>query len=115
MTDDNTIDEERSQDCKNSGELPCYTRCKVKALNVSSDMVLVDYSVSHNNGTTTVEQSMRLVKERGKWKAEIQLFDFPEQDTPDRAATKLSEWLGRLSLAIAGGECSNIYLDDLGV
>ena len=100
---------------KKDDESQIYMRCNIEALNVSKKMVVIDYYIRHNNGTTTVKQSMRLIKENGKWEAEIGLSGFPGQDTPDRAAMKLAEWLTRLGAAIEQGKYDKVKLEELGM
>jgi len=70
-----------------------------------------EYSVEHNNGSTSVEQTLTISASadtfRQGWAATIALDDFPLQDSPHKAADKLADWLERLAAAIRCGE----YLD----
>ena len=76
--------------------------------------VCAEYSVEHNNGTTTVEQKMSLTYDNVNalsthyngqvWNAEIAFDGFPAQKTPEAAAHKLADWLERLAGAIRCGD-----------
>lgn len=66
------------------------------------------YSVEQNNGSTSVEQALRIVSSDGlfapTWIADLTFSDFPPQQTPGAAAIKLADWMDRLASAIRSGE-----------
>lgn len=73
---------------------------------------LYEYSVEHNNGSTSIEQTMTLTASSGllktSWLASVALDDFPPQETPQKAAEKLADWLERLASAIRCGHFIDI-------
>ena len=72
------------------------------------------YSVEHNNGTTSLEQTLviqgldHLFSPR--WVASIKFDEFPPQQSPELAALKLAEWMERLAAAIRSGKFAE-YID----
>lgn len=85
---------------KGKVELKCFSK--------QADTCEFVYSVEHNNGNTSVEQEMTIKSQDGLfepvWSASIEMSDFPTQDTPEKAAHKLAEWMERLAAAIRVGE-----------
>lgn len=77
----------------------------------TKDNAFYEYTVEHNNGSTSVKQVLTINSVdglfRSKWEAVIELDDFPPQETPEAAAHKLADWLERLASAIRIGEYSN--------
>ena len=76
--------------------------------NPEDNVVVAEYSIEQNNGTTSVEQKMQIEGQVGfiteNWTATIALDDFPPQKTPEAAAHKLADWLERLAAGIRAGE-----------
>ena len=70
--------------------------------------VCAEFSVEHNNGSTSVEQKMTIDGHtrfmHPEYTATIELDDFPTQKTPQAAADKLADWLERLAAAIRIGD-----------
>lgn len=66
-----------------------------------------EYLVSHDNGTTTLEQTLVIQKQKQSgspsWISEMQMNDFPAQDTQEDSALKLAEWLERMAKVIRSG------------
>lgn len=83
---------------------------------IEDGSILVEYSVEHNNGSTSVEQKMMLESfnsygSKPQWKARIAFDSFPIQDTAYDAAHKLADWMDRLADAI---RCGNYELPNMG-
>jgi hypothetical protein len=82
---------------------------KVELNHYSKDKTsqIFQYSVENNNGKTTIDQHMCILSTAGlfdpKWIAQINLDDFPPQETPEAAAHKLADWLERLAASIRIG------------
>jgi hypothetical protein len=74
----------------------------------TTDPHIFEYSVEHNNGKTSVEQTLTIRSTAGlyqpAWIASVALDDFPPQHTPAEAAEKLADWLERLAGAIRTGD-----------
>jgi len=83
-------------------------KVELKEFTNSKDSQAFWYSVEHNNGATSVEQSLKISSIDGvfnpTWVASLALDDFPPQDTPLEAAHKMADWLERLASAIRVGD-----------
>jgi hypothetical protein len=85
-----------------------------------TDRHVFEYLAEHNNGKTSVEQTLTITSADGlfepTWIATVALDDFPPQKTPEDAANKLADWLERLASAIKTGEYQpfvNIQFKDI--
>ena len=84
-------------------------KVKVELINYKKDgtQMVYDYSVEHNNGQTSLEQTLSIKSVPGlfvdSWVASVEMGDFPSQNSPLEAALKLTDWLERLSIAIKNG------------
>ena len=89
---------------KGKVELTKYTKGK--------DAQVFEYSIEHNNGSTSVEQLLTISSVDGlihsDWVAEIVFDDFPPQKTPEDAALKMADWLERLAAAMRAGEYQSL-------
>lgn len=66
----------------------------------SVDKKCIQYTMGHNNGTTTLEQEVYLRKKGNKWVASISFEDFIPEDSADEAINKLADWLERMSVEL---------------
>lgn len=83
-------------------------KVELKEFSKGKDIQTFLYSIEHNNGETSVEQSLKISSVDGlfnpTWVANLALDDFPPQDTPLEAAHKMADWLERLAAAIRIGD-----------
>jgi len=68
------------------------------------------FRMSHNNGTTTLEQELILDRAEKGWTAEMDMSDFSPQLTATRAAHKLADWMERMAIAIRSSEFDKVEL-----
>lgn len=73
---------------------------ELKTMHCAGDVKLLEFSVAHNNGRTTVEQKLKVENLNGTWTAKMEFDDFPHQDTAKDAAHKLGDWMVRLGQSI---------------
>ena len=73
---------------------------ELRQLNASGSVMILEYCVAHNNGSSTVDQKLTIEKIGEKWVAKIDMDEFPPQDTAKRAAHKLGDWMVRLGQSI---------------
>jgi len=85
-------------------------RMKLKAY---SDNKFVFNVTSSLDSKTLLDQDMTLEMVNGKWLASIAFDDFPSQDTPSAAVSKLSEWLITLSNACDSESIKHLDLERL--
>lgn len=89
---------------------------KLRSIDLSKPERTVKYSIKHNNGETTVDQDLILIRHSdGTWSANMEFDGFPNQVTAQDAAMKLSDWMDRLSRSIKNGNFHTINLEtDIG-
>lgn len=87
-------------------------KVELSAYRKTKDASVFDYLVEHNNGSTSVDQLLTISSIDGlfdpKWVAKLALDEFPPQETPQKAAIKMAEWLERLAAAMRSGEYQSL-------
>jgi len=77
---------------------------------------IIKFNVAHNNGETTVDQNLILIRHPdGTWTADMKFENFPPQQAPQDAVNKLAQWMDRLTKVLLDNNFATIDLvEDLG-
>ena len=86
---------------------------KLKSISNENGVLVARFNISHNNGTTTVDQDLILKRTSCGWLADIRMENFPELKTVTATAWKMGEWLERLGSEIKKHEFDTINLNSI--
>lgn len=77
-----------------------HTQTVLRQLTCNNNVKIIEYEVSHNNGTTSVRKAMYVETIGESWVANIDFKDLPKCGSAKEAAHKLGDWMVRLGEAI---------------
>lgn len=71
------------------------------------------FLIVHDDANRTIDHDLILTKTSKGWIAEMQMTDFPAQETITESAWKLAEWMEKMAIAIKSSTYDSVNLNGL--